>query len=196
MGRIFGHLKGLHATYLINVGVRLGLFQLLDRHPDGMTPSEVAEAAQLETRYVRIWCETACALELLDQRAGSRYVLAPGIDEVLARPGGASYVGEFPAAHLQVARDYARYEDAFRTGATHPFGDHDAQFLEAVADATRVLPRMFTDGVLPQLDELRATLEAVRATSTWAAARDMRWSTSPRSSRRRDSSVSTLTRYR
>lgn len=158
MAKVFGHLKGLHATYLINLGVRLGLFELLAERPEGLASDALAAELGLNARYTRLWCETACALELLDYDPAAGYRLAPGVEAVLGRPGGAAYVGEFPAAHLQVARDYERYERAFRSGETHPYGDHDEPFLRSVAEATRVLPRMFIDAVLPQLPDLNAAL--------------------------------------
>src|SRR3712207_1856314 len=66
MGKVFGYLKGLHATHLMQLGTALGLFEHLATSPAGLAPEWLAEAAGLHAPYVRVWCETACALELLD----------------------------------------------------------------------------------------------------------------------------------
>jgi SAM-dependent methyltransferase len=113
----------------------------------------------LHERYVRLWCETACALELLDYDPVAGYRFAPGMDELLGRPDATFYCGLFPQVHLQVARDYARYPESFRTGGVFPYQEHDAAFLRAVAEATQTLPRMFLDAVLPKLPQLRERLE-------------------------------------
>lgn len=160
MAKVFGYLKGLHATHLIELGVSLGLFSRLAAQPDGLTPDVLAAEASLHPLYVRLWCETACALELLDYDPTTGYRLAPHMDELLAQPSATFYVGGFPLVHLLLARDYARYPELFRNGGTYPYQDHDRPFLEAVAEATQTLPRMFLESVLPKLPRLSASLEA------------------------------------
>ena len=66
MAKIFGYLKGLHATYLLDLGVRLGLFERLGETPQGLHAGALAAACGLDAGYTHCWCETACALELLD----------------------------------------------------------------------------------------------------------------------------------
>ena len=160
MGKVFGYLKGLHATHLIDLGTRLGLFRHLASVPAGVPPETLAAAVGLVPHYVRVWCEAACALELLDYEPAVGYRLAPCMDELLGQPEGTFYLGAFPDAHLQVARDYARYPALFRTGEVYPYQQHDAPFLQAVAAALRTLPRMFVEAVLPTLPGLQARLEA------------------------------------
>jgi SAM-dependent methyltransferase len=160
MGKIFGYTKGLHATHLIDIGSKLGLFERLAAAPGGLTPDGLADAADLYPPYARFWCEAACALELLDYDPSVGYRLAPCMDEILGQPAGTYYLGLFPDAHLQVARDYARYPDFFRTGEVHPYQQHDHPFFESIAGATRTLPRMFLDAVLPKLPTLSDRLTA------------------------------------
>jgi SAM-dependent methyltransferase len=159
MARIFGYLKGLHATYLLDLGVRLGLFQHLGQRPGGLHASDLAAACGLDAGYTRCWCETACALELLDYDPAAGYRLAPFIDELLGRPDATFSLAGFPTAHLMFTRDYARYPELFRSGGVHPYAEHDEAFLAAVAGATATLPRMFCEAVLPGLPDLKARLE-------------------------------------
>jgi SAM-dependent methyltransferase len=160
MGKIFGYIKGLHATHLINLGNRLGLFRGLATTPAGMRPEALASALELYPEYVRMWCETACALELLDYDPTAGYRLAPHLDQILGQLDSTFYLGPFAEGHLIMARDYDRYPELLRSGGVHPYQDHDESFLRIIAEATRSLPRMFLDAVLPKLPALQSRLEA------------------------------------
>src|SRR5439155_3343020 len=85
MAKILGYFKGMHATHLINLGNQLGLFDRLAAEPGGTQPDVLATALGLHAPYVRQWCETACALELLDYDPVAGYRLAPFMDEILGR---------------------------------------------------------------------------------------------------------------
>jgi SAM-dependent methyltransferase len=159
MGKIFGYLKGLHATHLMELGTSLGLFGELAAHPSGLLPDALASALGLHLPYVRSWCETACTLELLDYDPVAGYRFAPFMDELLAQEDATFYLGLFPAVHLQIERDYARYPELFRSGGVYSYQKHDEPFLRSVAEALRTLPRIVVEAVLPNLPDLRARLE-------------------------------------
>lgn len=160
MSKIYGYLKGLHAAHAIDVGVKLGLFEALARSGGAATPEALAADRRLNQEYVAIWCETACALELLDRDAECRYRFAPQMDLILGRPDSNYYLGGFPECHFQVARDYLRYPALFKDGGVFPYQEHDEPFFHAVGVATRTLPRMFIDSVLPRLPSLAARLDS------------------------------------
>jgi SAM-dependent methyltransferase len=160
MGKVFGYIKGMHATHLIDIGTKLGLFDTLARFRDGLTPEALASELGMYPKYVHFWCETACALELLDYDPAVGYRLAPFMNELLAQPEATYYLGRFPDVHLLVARDYAQYPELFRTGGLHRYQEHDERFFRGVAEATRALPRMFLDAVVPKLPALQKRLEA------------------------------------
>src|SRR5713226_6223334 len=84
MNKVFGYLKGLHAAHVMDVGTRLGLLGRLAAS-SGMAPGTLAAALKLDPDYVRLWCEAACALELLDYNPDAGYRLAPFMDEILGR---------------------------------------------------------------------------------------------------------------
>ena len=96
MGKLFGSFKRLHATHLMDLGVKLGLFRQLQSAPAGLSPEALASAGRLQTACVRLWCETACALELLDYDPQTGYQLAPYMDELLGQPDSTFYLGLFP----------------------------------------------------------------------------------------------------
>jgi SAM-dependent methyltransferase len=160
MGKILGYIKGLHASHLMDVGAKLGLFQRLAACPEGLSPEALAAELGLHPPYVRAWCEAACGLELLDYDPTTGYRPAPFMGELLGRPEATFYVGLFPEAHLLVAEDYARYPEHFHRGSTRSYQEHDEPFFGRVAEALRSLPRIFLQAVLPKLPGLQARLEA------------------------------------
>jgi hypothetical protein len=86
MGKIFGYTKGLPATNLIDLGNRLGLFRQVARTPAGLPFESLVAALGCHVEYVHLWCETACALELLDNDPTVGYGLAPVLDQILGQP--------------------------------------------------------------------------------------------------------------
>src|SRR4030095_13626980 len=150
----------LQSLIVMYLGGQLGLSEELAAEPAGVWPEALATRLALHPAYVRLWCETACALELLEYDPISGYRLAPFMDEILARPDGTYYLGGFAPNHLLLARDYARYPELFRTGAVYPYGAHDEELLRAVPLATATLPRMFIDSLMPRLPGLQELLRA------------------------------------
>ena len=149
--RVFGFMRGLHATHFLELGVRLGLFEALAAGP--LTPEALAAARGFHPPYVRAFCDLGFHLEVLEH-AGEAFRLAPHMDRLLARPQDAFYLGGFPRVHLTVSRDYALYPEAFRTGSVHPYQAHDRDFLEDVAGATRMLPGQLLETLGPRMPGL------------------------------------------
>lgn len=136
------------------------MFAQLTKTSSGQTPHALAAELHLNPKYVRLWCETACALELLDYDPSAGYRPAPCMEQILGEPESTYYLGGFPDIHLLITRDYARYLDLFRTGGQYTYQEHDEIFLRSIAEGTCVLPRMFLGAVLPNLPRLQATLES------------------------------------
>ncbi len=166
--KVFRLLKGLHATHLIYLGVELGFFRALAAAgAAGLTGGALAKRCSTVTRYTSIWCQAATAVELLDlvgPREGGtrdskvRYRLGPHIDELFANEGR-FYIGGVPRIHLQIARDYARYPELFKTGGTYPFQAHDDAFLSSITKGPRTQPRIFLEMILPKLPGLKQKLD-------------------------------------
>ena len=85
--------------------------------------------------------------------------MAPYFDQILGDPGSAFYLGGAARVHMQLGKDYRDYSRHFREGTRTAYQQHDADFMEDVAEALRTLPRIFLDSVLPQLPRLEARLE-------------------------------------
>jgi SAM-dependent methyltransferase len=154
--RVFGYLRGLHATYYLDLGVRTGLFAALAERP--RSAEALAGDLGLHPPYVRVFCEMGHHLEILDRDAGV-YRLGAGMDRLLASPGDTYYLGGFPRVHLNVADDYRLYPELLRSGGVVTYQEHSKVFLEDVAGASRSLPRMFLDVAAQKLPDLVRRLE-------------------------------------
>jgi SAM-dependent methyltransferase len=155
--KVFGYIRGLHATHFLELGVRLGLFRALAEA--ARRPEELAAGLGLHEPYVRAFCEMGFHLEVLD-REGEGFRLAPEMDRLLARPDDPYYLGGFPRVHLTVSRDYARYPELFASGGVHSYQEHDHEFLEDVAGATRMLPALLLETLAPRMPSLVVKLMA------------------------------------
>jgi SAM-dependent methyltransferase len=155
--RVFGYLRGMHATHFLDVGTRLGLFEALAEGP--RTPAELASDLGLHEPYLRAFCEMGFHLEVME-RNGDGFSLAPEMDRLLARPDDPFYLAGFPRVHLSLSRDYARYPELFRSGGVYPYQAHDREFLEGVAGATRMLPALLLETLAPRMPGLVMKLMA------------------------------------
>jgi ubiquinone/menaquinone biosynthesis C-methylase UbiE len=161
--------KGLHAIYLIDIGVKLGFFEkVADAGTGGLTARELAAASKTHPDYTQFWCQAAAGLELVEcvdptdhgtRDSDAKYALAPFMDELLARKDGNYYIGGFPAVALELARDYRRVPDLFRSGKTFPYQKHDKRFFVSVAMGLKTLPKIFLALVLPEFPDLMRRLE-------------------------------------
>ena len=166
---IYRLIRGMHGTYLIDTGVRLGFFEkILDSGESGVTSFSLSSSCGTNPRYTEIWCQMASSLELLSasdntnsvRSASTRYTFAPCMDELLGRKDGAFYIGGAAHSHIQISRDYNRISNLFKTGKTFPFQQHNKKFLLSVAKSGRNIPRRLFSIVFPKMPELKERLES------------------------------------
>lgn len=124
--KLRGWMLGLHATHLIDIGGRLGLFDALRRAGGRVAAAALAREAELDPWQTEVWCQAACTIGILDYRTGAGYGFAPHFEQLLAAHGP-----ELPTFHMlaSIARDFANYPGAYRTGARKPFSAHDEDFF-------------------------------------------------------------------
>ncbi len=165
--KILQHFRGVHATRMMDLGVKLGLFEALANAPNGITARELADKCKTNAWYTQVWCQAALALELLSSTGqtahstrdtGTRYTLPPFFDELLVKNDGIFYLGEAPNLNIQLSRDHKKFPKLFKTGKTFPFQEHDKEFLVSVAKATRLLAKVFMIQVLPKIPGLSERL--------------------------------------
>jgi len=158
--KVFAWRRGFNASWLIDLGIKLGLFKDLAANPDS-TAGAIAERLQLQAHHVRIWCNTACSFELLDATDDGKFSLAPFMDVVLASPGHPRYTG----GYVQLGTDYATDDfralrEAFRSGDHKPFQGRDDTFSSHISEATLGLQLLAARKLLPEIPFVKSTLDA------------------------------------
>jgi cyclopropane fatty-acyl-phospholipid synthase-like methyltransferase len=121
-----GWMLGLHATHIIDIGGRLGYFVELKRRGGAASAQELAAALQLDPWRTEVWCRAACTVGVLGYEDGKGFTFVPFMDELLGEESP-----ELLTSHVlaSLSRDFPAYPEAFRTGATKTFHEHDTDFF-------------------------------------------------------------------
>jgi SAM-dependent methyltransferase len=160
MARIFEWRAGFNGLHLLDIGVRLGLFRALADSP-GVQAEELADRLGLQRQHVRVWCQTAYGMEVLDADEAGGFRLAPYYDQILANPSHPRYLGAYLRLGTEVgAEDFRSAPELYRTGGTVPFQGRGAHFAETVAESTKGLQVMVMKMLLPEVAGLADTLQA------------------------------------
>lgn len=160
MARIFAWREGFDGLHLLDIGVRLGLFRDLAEHP-GSAPEAVAQRLGLQPHHVRVWCQTAYALEVLDADDTDSFRVAPYYDQILAKPGHPRYLGAYLRLGTEVsAADYRQAPELYRSGENVPFQGRGAHFAQTVAESTQGLQVMVMKMLLPEIAGMPGVLAA------------------------------------
>jgi len=121
-----GWILGLHATHIIDIGGRLGYFTALRRRGGTASAQELAAALALDPWRTEVWCRAACTVGVLAYVDGKGFTFAPFMEELLGEESP-----ELLTTHVlaSLSRDFPAYPEAFRSGATKTFQDHDEDFF-------------------------------------------------------------------
>ena len=131
------HLLGLAQAAIdfahVVVGVRAGLFERIASYGStGATPLELAKETEYFEDYVRVWCETAYAIQLLDHVGDGRFRLAEGFAEILVENTQTTEVSRVLLRELFI-RERLEHPEFMRTGAVRTYQDHDEELSQLVA---------------------------------------------------------------
>jgi 2-polyprenyl-3-methyl-5-hydroxy-6-metoxy-1,4-benzoquinol methylase len=119
------------------IGDRLGYYAALDGRT--LTPSELAAATGVSTRYTREWLEHQAVSGYVDLLPGPapaehRYRLAPGVAEVLARPGQLTYLAPLARQVTAAGAQWGRLVEGARTGHGLAWPEFGPDMREGQAD--------------------------------------------------------------
>jgi len=160
VARIFEWRRGFNTIHLIDLGLRLCLFEALAATPCSSAEA-LAERLSLHAPYVRTWLWTAHGLGLVDAEGEEAFRLAPYMDQILASRSHPRYLGGYVQLGTEVAaEDFRRGREAFRTGAMTPFQGRGEDFARLIADSTWGLQIATARKILPGLPDMKAALEA------------------------------------
>ena len=153
--------KGFFATHLINIGVKLGVFEALYEAKEGMTIPDLASKLKLHEPYLKVWCQTAYHFEILDCDNQGRFRLQPFLDEIL---GDKSHYRNY-LANITMSVDFIgkglSAEEApnyFRTGRSleTPYTN---EFSKIAYGTTKNTYLLFLSRIFPKNEHLNQMLE-------------------------------------
>jgi SAM-dependent methyltransferase len=138
--KIMNFYEGFTATHLIHIGDKLGLFKVLNDNKKGLTTSELASELGLHEPYIKIWCQTALYLEILDYDEGGIFKFQPYMNEILGdKSNFRNMLGRFNSLVNVTGERFKESIEQYRTGiALEGYSPEDS---EIVAEATKPFHR-------------------------------------------------------
>jgi len=128
--------RGFSATHLIHIGDKLGLFEVLNDNKNGLTTSELASELGLHEPYLKIWCQTALYLDILDYDEGGRFKFQPYMNEILGdKTNFRNMLGRFNSLVNVTGERFKESIGHYRTGKA--IESYSPQDSEIVAEATK-----------------------------------------------------------
>jgi len=151
-------LGGFYQSWVIYLGLQLGLFKLIHAaEREGITPAELAAAADCAPEPVEAWVRAAHASELL-KHDGTRVRMDEGAASVLLDETRPEYLGGQFVVAVVSSLDYAGLPDFFKTG--RPIEERPPRFHRAIEAVTVQDIAVFFQEGLAELPDLAGQLAA------------------------------------
>ncbi len=145
-----GLIRGATDYAHILAGMKAGIFDALGRSgPAGSSAADLAATLGYREDYLRIWCETAFALGVLDDGGDGRFRLADGFESLLTSgPPPASVTGGF-RLHERWVRERLDLAEVIQTGEERPRSDvtEDREYAAAMVTHSRPLAQVRTERI-------------------------------------------------
>jgi SAM-dependent methyltransferase len=159
-GQALGDVAGTMVTLMCAVGDKLGLFAALDAGGPA-TAAELAERAGVDERYALEWLRGLASAGYVVAAPDDRFELPPAHAAVLAREGGAMFLGGGYQELAGMLPQLGRLTEAFRHGGGIPQSAYEADAYDGMARLTNAwFDHHLVGRWLPLLPELHARLEA------------------------------------
>lgn len=157
--RLASFIVGYQATWIVDIGLKTGLFQAIADAGDGISDSAVAGRLDLDPRYVQLWCRSAYAFELLEWDRAAGFRLTSEMRTVLLDAANPLFMGGRMQFFAALYEDFRAFPDFLATGGVWPRSEHDPWLLEALKNTTKPDSGVWTETVLPQAPAALAFLE-------------------------------------
>jgi SAM-dependent methyltransferase len=153
---LLASLAGFHRSWLIYLGLELGLFQMLrDAGERGLTPMELAATAGCEPAGIEVWAWAADAHELATLEDG-RLRTEHEVAEILLDTELPEFLGGQFVHSVVASMDWSHLLEFFRTG--RPFRDRPDRYHESIERLTVQDIAVFFQEALAALPQLVADL--------------------------------------
>jgi SAM-dependent methyltransferase len=161
LAKLYAYTKGFGALYLINAGIEIGLFDKLNSCQDGASPETLANQLGLYEPYVRIWCQTAYHLEILECAEDGRFTLAPHMNTLLADTSSPYYFGHWPrVAVYHFPEMHKKHSDYYKSGQSEFYNDYGQDFSrDAKALSDQIIPTIYIFMAIHSITGLRERLD-------------------------------------
>ena len=159
MAKIRNFEKGFMATHLVNLGAKLGVFEVLNEDKGGLTIPVLAAKPGVHEPFLKIWCQTAYHFEILDSDEDGRFKLQPFLDEILGdRNHFRNYLANIAMDVDIIGNGFTQAAGAFRTG--RPLETYNSpEFSELVYEPTKNIALAFLFMIFPKNEHLKQMLE-------------------------------------
>ena len=166
--RVYSKLEGAFTAGMIHLGDRLGLYQAMAAADGPVTSQELADATELQERWVREWLHNQAAAKLIELEADGgaseggvdRFGMSGEARAVLASPRHPAFgMGMFHRLP-QTMQALEVMPESFRTGLGHDYDSHGTEGAVGIERSfepwnnhnllRKVLPAM--DGVVEMLE--------------------------------------------
>ncbi|MEM0116829.1 MAG: class I SAM-dependent methyltransferase [Conexivisphaerales archaeon] len=144
---------GFYKIWVIHLGRRYGILQALEE--TSYSPDELASTLGLQPEPIRIWCDVAYSLGLVQRKKG-RYHLSKRLASILVNENDVNYIGGLVSYIALRSLDFGVFDDYFKNGASYMPQPHTT---EAFEEATKWDHTAFMKLVLPREKRLRTVLE-------------------------------------
>ena len=153
---LIASLAGFHRSWLIYLGIELGLFgRVRAAGREGITPAELASATDTQPEAVAAWSWASDAHDLVVLE-DDRLTIDDDVAEILLDDQRAEFLGgQFDHA-VVASMDWGGMVDFFRTG--RPIGTRPDRYRAAIERLTRQDIAVFFQEVLAALPQLAADL--------------------------------------
>lgn len=152
-------ISSFHAIYAIDIGVQLGLFEVLAA-TEPVNFSDFVSSTKYSSRYTEAWIRAMHAAQIIYVGEKGIVSFQEGWKEALTDQRSSEYVATLPACYTSVARAYSEYPALFRSGNIMDWRSMGKDVLEYVyADGIR-FANYFINFVVDKIDGLREKLEA------------------------------------
>lgn len=158
-GKLIAHIGGYIGYRTIKIGLDHGIFEAIARHPDGISPADLAAELSVDPFYLEVWCRSAFAGETLDLIGDERYALAPHMGTLLLDPASPAQLGAAFAIFEQPEL-FDRFDQTLASGERTWWDRTAPEFISAVSGTGRGFNVRLIPGGFEQIPGLPEQLAA------------------------------------
>ena len=151
--KLLSQVAGYVGVRTMDIGLRFGLLEEVLKHPEGITPDDLAKQKGLDPFYVQVWCRSAYASEVLELAGNENYKLAPFMDKLLLDQDFPGYIGAVPGVMVQ-PEIFDHFTEKLPSGQRTWWDQCSSTFIQMVSGTGRAFYTRLIPGGLSQIPGL------------------------------------------